>query len=50
MTDGKIALQLMTLREVTSFGAKGLLQIEEIKDKKIYAAGDPIKILTAQRL
>lgn len=27
MNNGKIALQLMTLREVTSFGAKGLLQI-----------------------
>lgn len=34
MNNGKIALQLMTLREVTSFGAKGLLQIREIKDKK----------------
>ena len=32
MNNGKIALQLMTLREVTSFGAKGLFQIREIKD------------------
>lgn len=45
MTDGKIALQLMTLREVTSFGAKGLLQIEEIENKKIYGVDDTFRMV-----
>lgn len=45
MNNGKIALQLMTLREVTSFGAKGLLQIREIKDKKIYGVDDAFRMV-----
>ena len=43
MNEGKIALQLMTLREVTSFGAKGLIQIDEIADKKIYGVDDTFR-------
>ena len=45
MNDGKIALQLMTLREVTSFGAKGILPIGEIADKKIYGVDDAFRMV-----
>lgn len=43
MNKAKIALQLMTLREVCSFGAKGLLNIKDIEGKKIYGINEAFR-------